>query len=380
LPRFFPTTGIAGALVLAALASWPRSASAGGGAATDAYDGIRPEAAVDVHGLLDVYAQGNLTGPWSRLPLGRAFDDRAGAPSLGLARVTLAHAPSTFGFRLDLGAGDLANAYLDYDPARAAHADVARATSYIEQAFATVVLPVGEGVHVDVGKFGTPVGFEDNENLENWNYSRGLLFTLAEPTYHSGARATYSVDETFALTAFWLNGWNTNVLEGNGMRSLGAAATWAASEKLLLVADYVGGPERASTKLAVPTLTFRNELDTYSSYELTDRVTLAATGDYGRDAAGGGSAWYGVGGFLRYQVVPWLAGAIRGEHFADRDGFTTGTKQRIAEATTTVEARYDSSAVAVVGRLEYRRDQSDTRVFGSHLHQDTVTLGVVTAF
>jgi hypothetical protein len=35
-----------------------------------------------------------------------------------------------------------------------------------------------------------------------------------------GVRATYSMADTLAATAFWVAGWNANVVDGNGMRTL----------------------------------------------------------------------------------------------------------------------------------------------------------------
>jgi hypothetical protein len=242
-------------------------------------------------------------------------------------------------------------------------------------------VPLGSGLAIDVGKFGTPVGLEENESLTDWQYSRGLLFTLAEPTYHTGVRATLPVSETLAFTAFSVNGWNTNLVAGNGMRSAALAATWNPSSRTEIVLDYMVGPERAPTRLADPTLSLRHELDAYATYALGERVAFAVTGDYGHDAAHGGVAWSGIGGYLRGQMLPWLAAAVRGEHLADGEGFTTGTPQRLAELTMTLEARIHAGSVMPIARLEYRRDQSDQPVFdpGRLTHQDTLSLALLAA-
>ncbi len=176
-----------------------------------------------MHGLADVYAQGNFNRPASGTTQLRAFDGQANQPALGMVRLTLAHRPGLFGFRLDVGAGDVANGYLRYDPASVDHPEVSRVLSYVEHAFVTARVPLGRGLLVDIGKFGTPVGIEDNEALGNWNDSRSLLYLLAEPSYHTGLRLTYALRDNLAVSLFWVNGWDTNVLDGNGMRGLGAA-------------------------------------------------------------------------------------------------------------------------------------------------------------
>lgn len=334
-----------------------------------------------MHGLLGLYAQ-VVPGSGAAGPRYRAFDDGAGTLAVDVARVTVARRPRLFGFRLDLAAGDMANAYMASDPASHAHPAVARAMSYAEQAFVTVAA-AGGALAVDAGKFATPVGFEDNEPLGNWEYSRSLLFTLAEPTYHTGLRATWAAGEGLGLSAMWLNGWNANVVDGDGMRAFAAAATWRprdAPVPLELALVYAGGLERAPTRLDVPVLGFRHELDAYAVVAPRPWLQLAATTDWGTDTQGRGATWWGASGYLRVHVTPWLAAAMRGEHLDDGDGFLTGTRQRVAGATWTLEAHDHVGDVAVHAWIEYRRDQSDERVFGPALHQDSWTLAMSASF
>jgi hypothetical protein len=356
---------------------------AGGGAATDAYDGIRRGAIVDVHGALDFYLQHDFDRPPSGRVGLRAFDERTDVSSLALARLTLAHRPSPFGFRVDATVGDLANGYLDADPGAAANPGLARGFSYIEQAFASVDIPIGRGLALDVGKFGTPVGYEENEPAANWNDSRSLLFTYGEPTYHTGARLTYAIHARLAFSVFWLNGWNSNFV-GNGLRAFAGAASMKPAEAIELVFVYMGGSERAPSNLASSATSFRSEFDAYTIYSLSNDVTLVGTADYGHDAAQGGVDWWGVAGYVRYRVRPWLAVAVRGEHYADPNGFTTATPQRLASAVATVEGRTTVGSVSLRARLEGRRDRSDTPVFDAAPHprtvQDSITISVGLAF
>ena len=361
------------------------TAFGGGGAETSAYEDIDGSRAIDVHGLADFYAQHTVHRPPQGTVQFRAFDVRSDEPYLNFLRLTLAHRPGPYGFRLDVGLGDTPNGYVRSDPAASAYPGLSRTLSYVEQAFVTAIVPLGRGVTIDIGKFGTPIGLEDNETQHNWNYSRSLLYTLAEPTYHAGVRFTYPLGETLAVSLFWVNGWNANVAAGNGMRALAGAVTWTPNERLELVVDGMGGLERAPTRLSDPTLTFRTELNASGSYALSDRVSFALTADYGHDAAEGGVLWWGLGGYIRGRALPWLAGTLRGEHFADPNGFTSGTKQRLVEATGTIEVSGKVGDVALLGRLEYRRDRSDVRVFGGLdsarlTRQETLGVGLVASF
>jgi hypothetical protein len=369
------------ALVFVATSALERVAHAGGGAADDAYEGIDEHAAVDVHAFLDVYATRRLNADsQSELQL-RAFEVNAGPPALNLFRVTAAHKPELFGFRVDAGLGDTVEAYRDADPEAADHPDVARALSYVTQAFVTVRIPVGSGVSIDAGKFNTPMGLEDNESWTCMNHSRSLLFTLAEPTYHAGMRATYEPAEGFAIGTFWLNGWNTNVLDGNGMRTFAGAATWRPMKKLTLSAAFMAGPERTQVDPTRDGFRLRQLASANMSWDATHRITLAASFDYGLEAEHGTQAFYGVAGYGRVRILPWLSLAARAETFVDGGGVATGIEQHVAEGTLTLDATTEWKPTTLGARLELRRDQSDQRVFRADdeapsLRQDTLTLAV----
>lgn len=375
----------AGALVAAVLLAAPARSARAAGPATDAYDGIREGVPLDVHGLADVYVQHAFGLSCRDLAHYRDFDAQCEALAIESMGFGFAHRPSpSAGFRLDLGVGETATSFFHSDPASADHPGLSRALSTIAQGFVTVVVPVGRGLAIDVGKFGTPVGFEDNEIRSNWNYSRSILFTLGEPTYHSGARIMYAPSDALAISLFWVNGWNTNFL-GNGMRTVAAAVGWRATAMLEGSVVYMAGPERPSARPTRPEVAFRNEVAGYGVLRLTPRLSFAAAADYGVDAMGGGVTWWGVVGYLRYDPWPFLGAALRAEHYADPDGFTSGTRQHLVSATLTLEARANLGDVALLVRPEIRRDQSDVRAFGADgaglaRHGDTAAIGVILSF
>ena len=79
---------------------------------------------------------------------------------------------------------------------------------YLKEGYFSYLAPVGKGLQVDVGKFVTPMGAEVIESKDNWNYSRSLLFTWAEPSVQSGLRVSYDFGD-WAASLFWLNGFST---------------------------------------------------------------------------------------------------------------------------------------------------------------------------
>jgi hypothetical protein len=195
---------------------------------------------------------------------------------------------------------------------------------------------------------------------------------------------TSQVAKPLALSLFWVNGWNSIVRDGSDMRTFAGAGSLAPVDHLVVVLVDMAGLEHPPTDLGGP-LAFRNLVDAYIVYAPTTGVSLAGAADYGQDRTGGGVHWWGASGYARLQARPWLAGALRCEVLADPDGFVTGTPQRLAELTTTAEVRRPVGRLSLIGRLEYRHDQSSARPFdgvfpASRNRQDTLTAALLAAF
>src|SRR5262245_50789321 len=153
---------------------------------------------VEVSGIVDGYYSYN-NNKVDMFTQGRAFDVRHNAFSMQLAKLTLQKANSKdnpLGFRVDLGVGETVDRIISVS-------DSSRndGTKYVMQAYASYVAPIGSGLTVDFGKFYTPIGAEVIETKDNFNYSRGFLFTYG-PYYHTGFRAKYSFNDKVALTGF----------------------------------------------------------------------------------------------------------------------------------------------------------------------------------
>ena len=228
-----------------------------------------------------------------------------------------------------------------------------------------------------MGKFVTPHGAEVIETKDNWNYSRGLLFTWAIPFYHFGARAKYSFSDKYSLTGFLVNGWN-NISDNNTGKTLGASFGWTPSKNFSLVQNYMAGPENTGSNA-----NWRQLSDTLVTITATPRLSFMINYDYGRQGVeGAGTAyWTGVAGYAKYAFDERTAVAARYENYQDKFGFTSGTAQRLHGVTATFERRI---AHGLLSRLEFRRDVSSPPAFFKGETpvdaQSTFTGGLVYAF
>lgn len=327
--------------------------------------------AIDVSGLVDGYYSFNFNHPASGDNQLRNFDVKANQFSLNMAKLTFEHSADPIGFRLDFGFG---RAFEMVHGAETAP-DVFR---NIEQAYLSVKPASLGGFQADFGKFVTSAGAEVIETNANWNYSRSLLFAWAIPYYHFGVRTSVPMGKYFTGGVQVVNGWN-NVEDNNTGKTVGLTGTLAVG-KVNWYGNYYVGPEKASTNEGL-----RHLWDTTLLVNATDTAAFYINFDYGADKniGPGRSHWVGVAGAARFQVTPSVAFAPRVEWFNDADGFSTGTRQKLKEATLTLEYKWLDG---LVSRLEYRRDWSDQPFFdrGSSpagvKHQQTLLAGLMLYF
>jgi hypothetical protein len=198
------------------------------------------------------------------------------------------------------------------------------------------------------GKYATLAGYEVSNPVGNVNFSRSLLF-FAEPLTHTGIRATWAATDTLSLTVGANNGWNTTSTSyGSKTLELGAAFTPLKGLSLNLTGYFGKEPSYDAQ---------RDFLDFVGSYAITDALTVAVSYDWGKQeqVAGNDLKWDGVAAYLNYAINEQWRVSVRGEYVDDKDGFITGTPQKLKEGTLTfgyapskhfelrLEGRYDSS-------------------------------------
>jgi hypothetical protein len=304
----------------------------------------------------------------------RAFEAPDRQFALNLAEFIVSKAPaaeSRLGFNLAFGFGNAMNVVNSTDPGTLSF------SQYLKEGYLSYLAPVGKGLQVDFGKFVTPFGAEVIESKDNWNYSRGLLFTYAIPFYHFGARAKYVFNDKASLTGFVVNGWN-NIIENNTGKSYGFSLGLTPGKKFSIVQNYMTGPEQPEN-----TSRWRQMTDTVVTWNATSKLTFMTNFDYGRDHPVGSDEgyWTGIAGYLRYALNDKVALATRYEYYNDHSGFTTLQPQHLHSATGTLEHKI---AGHLISRLEYRWDGSNRDAFTKGPRpvdsQQTILGGVVYTF
>jgi hypothetical protein len=333
----------------------------------------------NVTGFVDTYYGYDFNQPHNRTTNFRAFDGPNNQFGLNLIELTFDKAPdangSRLGYHLALGYGNAINVINSASPSDVGFAQ------YLKEAYGSYLLPVGKGLQVDFGKFVTPFGEEVIESKDDFNYSRGLLFTYAIPFYHFGLRAKYAFNDKFSVMGHLVNGWN-NIIGINTGKTGGIGFTWTPTKKVTITENYMVGPAMPNTNSHPRQLT-----ETLLTISPTSKLSFVVDYNYGRGDIPAGFVdpvyWTGIAGYIHYAFNDSLAWTTRYEYYNDHDGFTTGTLPRthMNEVTETIEKRIHKNLIT---RLEYRYDNSnhpvymkgDSWVTGQH----TVAAGLIYVF
>ncbi len=328
---------------------------------------------INFSGLVDGYFSYAPNHPASRTNIYRNFDVRANSFSLNMAKLTLEHDADPVGFKLDLGFGRAMDIFNFQDTANGF--DNLR---YVPQAYISFKPKQAKGLQLDFGKFYTSAGAEPTETHLNWNYSRSLLYANG-PYYHFGLRTSIPINQHFTAGFQLVNGWN-NVEDNNSGKTLGFTTALTLG-KFAWMNTYYTGPEKTDTNRG-----FRNFYDTVVTLNPTSKISTYVNFDYGTEkfAVGKGSNdWIAVAGAAKFQLTNEISISPRIEHYYDKDGFITGTAQKLNEFTLTGEYKW---AEGLLTRLEYRRDWSNRQVFerggtpNATKGQNTVLIGLVAYF
>ncbi|HVZ38072.1 MAG TPA: porin [Candidatus Kapabacteria bacterium] len=334
----------------------------GAGHAGDSAAAAASENGLTINAFLSASYSHNFNNPSQPQNELRVFDVDNGTFTIDGCEVVLAKAATHLneaGFRADVVIGasiphvSASRGLFSASPGVATDID-------LQQAYATYVAPVGEGLRIDVGKFVTPHGYEVIEGYDGYNdnASHSFLFGYAIPFAHTGLRLSYAVSPRFTVMGMLVNGWDV-VRDNNAAKTACGQVIVSPADGLSLALSYMAGAERDNDNADI-----RQLADFVGTWKIGDAVALGVNADYGVDpnaiAAGHDAVWRGAAAYLKVAAGSNLAFTLRGEYFQDRDGFRTGTPQILKEITLTPEFH---PAQHLILRADLRADFSSEKVF-----------------
>ncbi len=299
----------------------------------------------------------------------RMFDIYHDTFNVALAELTLKKDFENAGGQIDLGYG---NATYTMDPNDVGGQNVLQAKAYYK---------LGPSVKLTVGKMFTHMGLEEAYSVENFNYSRSLIFTYLEPLWHTGAALEFQlVPGVLAATLYGYNGWNGSYMQNQKMTGL--RLDWKASNELHAQYNMIYS--------AQPTVNAgtRQEHQVSLTWKPSKDETVAAEYVWGYQSAafvGQDTMW---NGFEVLAKKAWGKFSVspRYELISDPQGYAisgllapvpmgTYTAQNIYSATLTLAEEIQEGARVIA---EFRQDTSDQNVFKDMNYLPTNTQSTAT--
>jgi hypothetical protein len=252
----------------------------------------------------------------------------------------------------------------------------------LTQAYFDIIVPVGTGLRVRVGKFVNLVGYEAIDPTVGGVidfYSRSFVFGSGYPFTHTGVLGTYDLTRDVTVTAGVTRGDDQSVRDNNGAVSFLGSVNWVINKQLALYVSNSTGPEQPKDNSH-----YRSTSDATLYYTASDRLDVALTGYFLYDAAGsvngGPGKLYDVAALAAYRINEYLTAKGRAEWMHDHDGVRLPMRTDLYGLTagvTITPLPHDKLGSNLKLRPEIRYDFSGDNVFNGKDHQVTVAIDAV---
>ena len=187
---------------------------------------------------------------------------------------------------------------------------------YIMEGYVQYLAPIGDGLTLKAGKFGTTIGNELADSTYNFNITHGSVYNLLEPLNHIGVIASYAFGDTgFDSSLGVVNGYEPDDPDQNSTKSVLGHVGWASDTLSVGVNGIWGGEQEGSNGDQSGVV---NGLITFDP---TERWSFWINGDYAWIDASENPYGWGVAAAGRFAVTDRTGIALRAEYVTDNDNF-----------------------------------------------------------
>lgn len=232
--------------------------------------------------------------------------------------------------------------------------------------------PVGKGLSLQGGVFGSLIGYDSLYAKDNFNYTRpwGADFT---PYLMMGVNASYPFTEKLTATFYVVNGY-WHLAHANNVPSSGVQLAFRVTPEITLKETVFAGPHQPNTSFNLWRLLSDTILE-----RRTEHLTIAAEYHFATervDTASPFRAWWMAAQMpVRWAPHTRWSVALRPEIAWDSHGRWTLAEQTVKALSTTIDYRIPYGWTNTMLRLEYRVDDSrgpQAGFFAKHKSTPTV--------
>lgn len=217
---------------------------------------------------------------------------------------------------------------------------------------------------IDAGVMPSHIGSESAIGKDCMTLTRSIGAENS-PYYETGVKVGYtSPSEKLYLAAMYLNGWQRiQKVDGNHTPAFGTQVTFKPTGKVALNwSTYVGNEQPDIDKK------WRYFNDFYGTFKLTDKTSVIAGFDIGSQQSAKGSSdydiWYTPSAIIQYKPTDKIQLAARGEYYQDEKGVIIPTGTPNGFKTYGFSANFDYLPTEnVMFRIEARTLNSKDDVF-----------------
>lgn len=310
-----------------------------------------------VSGFVDVAYTQNFNNPNTNLNQLHIFDTNANAFMPHLAQIMLERPADAGGSLLDrAGFRARLNFGLDARVTRARtnfQPGVASDEMDFQELFAEYIVPVGNGLKIQVGKINTLIGYEVINSWENPNFSRTFMFGLGQAFTTTGIRFTYTFNPIVTASFGVVNGWD-NVDDNNKGKTLEWLLALTPHERFGISFYGSYGAEQSNCQGGLTTggavcTPFTTGFDPSAkrfvngsiiTFKATDKDTIILEPYYANESNAStistakNARWNGIGAYLLHDFNDQWSLRLRGEIFEDAGGTRTCTGSTIGTGTS----------------------------------------------
>ena len=318
------------------------------------------------------------------------------AVKLALEKALTSENKAQAGFRTDIMIGEDAGYLADRttDVTRTSNDDQNSNSLFLEQAYASIRAPVGNGWDFKVGKFVSILGYEVIERPANMNVTYGLLWDQF-PLYYTGVLSAYRFDDYVDAKLGVVNGSNTDnntttglggdgcaVLAALNVTAPGGNANWSNNFQWSTNSENNSSDASQSNGNTAPVgllngtsgsgyVFIYNSWGNWAPKFADDKLLLAFNSVLGTANSNdanvsniyletGGTTWYGAGAYAKYQFNDWFSLASRGEYLGGNNRAKIASGQAYATGGMSLWEYTLTAGFNVIDNLliraEYRMD------------------------
>lgn len=311
---------------------------------------------LSINGYVETYYSYDFSNPSDHNRPGFVYShNRHNEVNLNLGFIKMAYATDKVRANLALMTGTYANANLAAEPG---------VLKNIFEANAGVKISKKKNLWVDAGIFASHIGFESAIGKDCWNLTRSILADNS-PYYESGFKVSYTSDnEKWFLSGLILNGWQRiQRVNGNNTPAFGHQLTFKPNSKVTLnSSSFVGSDTPDSTRQ------MRYFHNLYGQFQLTEKFGMILGYDIGAQQKAKNSndyyTWYSPVLILKYAPTEKISIAARGEYYSDANGVIVSTGSLNGFQTYGYSLNLDYQIMNnVLWRMEGRGFTSKDKIF-----------------